>query len=149
MRCMLQYVRRNRTGGTSSHATEDDMGIFSSIRNAIFGTTDDTPAPVINAGTAPAAPEKTVKAVDEVDVEVMLNKMRDAKGEKLHWETSIVDLMKLLNMDSSLDNRKALAAELGYTGPLDGSADMNIRLHRALMKALAVTGGRVPASMLD
>ena len=57
--------------------------------------------------------------------------------------------MKLLDMDSSLDNRKALAAELGYQGPLDGSADMNIRLHRAVMAALAANGGVVPPQMLD
>ena len=57
--------------------------------------------------------------------------------------------MKLLDMDSSLTARKELAAELGYEGPLDGSADMNIRLHRAVMKALSVNGGRVPPQMLD
>ncbi|MCU0729692.1 MAG: DUF3597 domain-containing protein [Sphingopyxis sp.] len=124
------------------------MGIFSSIRNAIFGTNEEVAAP------APAAApvEKVAKAaepLDAVDVEAILNEKRATKGQDLNWETSIVDLMKLLDMDSSLQSRKELAAELGYEGPLDGSADMNIRLHRALMKALAVTGGRVPASMMD
>jgi hypothetical protein len=140
---------------------EDKMGIFSSMRNAIFGSSEEVAPPQVGAalGVAaasalPAAAEKIVKTEGgaktmDVDIELMLNKMRDAKGIKLNWETSIVDLMKLLNMDSSLDNRKALAQELGYDGPLDGSADMNIRLHKAVMRALAVTGGKVPAAMLD
>ena len=120
------------------------MGIFSSIRNAIFGGgDDDSAAPA--ATTAPAA----VAAPVAVDVEAVLNAKLAAKGADLNWETSIVDLMKLLDMDSSLTARKELAAELGYEGPLDGSADMNIRLHRAVMKALSVNGGRVPPQMLD
>ncbi len=122
------------------------MGIFSSIHNAIFGTYDDTPAP---APMQKVEAAKTVAPTDEADIEKLLNKKREAKGQDLNWETSIVDLMKLLDMDSSLQSRKDLAAELGYDGPLDGSADMNIRLHRALMRALAVTGGKVPAQFMD
>lgn len=121
------------------------MGIFSSIRNAIFGSdAESTPAAAPAAATAaPAAPAA------EVDVEAVLEAKLAAKGVDLNWRTSIVDLMKLLDMDSSLQARKDLAAELGYEGPLDGSADMNIRLHRAVMKALSVNGGRVPPQMLD
>ncbi|MEQ1509173.1 MAG: DUF3597 domain-containing protein [Sphingopyxis sp.] len=126
------------------------MGIFSSIKNAIFGQSIDAAAAgaamgagVATAATAAAAPSAPV------DVEAVLNAKLAAKGQDLNWQSSIVDLMKLLDMDSSLTARKELAAELGYDGPLDGSADMNIRLHRAVMKALSVNGGVVPAAMLD
>lgn len=124
------------------------MGIFSSIKNAIFGS-DESPAPAAApAAPAPAAPVAAAPAA-EVDVEAILTAKNAAKGGGFNWETSIVDLMKVLDMDSSLTARKELAAELGYDGPLDGSADMNIRLHRAVMKALSVNGGRVPPQMLD
>lgn len=121
------------------------MGIFSSIRNAIFGGSDAESAGAAVAAAAPAAAAPAA----EVDVEAILEAKLAAKGVALNWRTSIVDLMKLLDMDSSLSARKELAAELGYDGPLDGSADMNIRLHRAVMRALAVNGGRVPPQMLD
>ena len=70
-------------------------------------------------------------------------------GQDLNWRTSIVDLMKLLGIDSSLANRKELAQELGYTGELDGSAEMNIWLHKAVMRELAANGGKVPADLTD
>ncbi|MBH1992693.1 MAG: DUF3597 domain-containing protein, partial [Sphingomonadaceae bacterium] len=70
-------------------------------------------------------------------------------GSELNWRSSIVDLMKLLGIDSSLDNRKELATELGYTGALDGSAEMNIWLHKAVMRELAKNGGKVPADLTD
>lgn len=124
------------------------MGIFSSIRNAIFGGGDAESAGVNVETAAPIAATAAAPAV-EVDVEAVLEAKLAAKGADLNWRTSIVDLMKLLDMDSSLQARKDLAAELGYEGPLDGSADMNIRLHRAVMKALSVNGGRVPPQMLD
>jgi hypothetical protein len=73
-----------------------------------------------------------------------------AKGNPdLNWRTSIVDLMKLLDLDSSLANRKELATELGYTGATDGSAEMNIWLHKAVMRELANNGGTVPADLKD
>jgi Domain of unknown function (DUF3597) len=70
-------------------------------------------------------------------------------GKNLNWRSSIVDLMKLVGMDSSLQERKDLAMELGYTGELEGSAEMNIWLHKAVMRELAANGGVVPADMLD
>ena len=73
----------------------------------------------------------------------------EAAGKDLNWRTSIVDLMKLLGIDSSLANRKELATELGYTGELDGSAEMNIWLHKAVMRELAANGGKVPADLTD
>ena len=122
------------------------MSIFSSIKNAIFGRKAEaaTPAPVANA--APAAPAPSL-AVADIDVAANLAAM--AEGKELNWRTSIVDLMKLLDIDSSLTNRKELATELGYTGALDGSAEMNIWLHKATMRELAANGGKVPAELLD
>ena len=69
------------------------------------------------------------------------------KREKLNWRESIVDLMKLLDLDSSLPARKQLAQELGYKGELNGSAEMNIWLHRQVMQKLAANGGKVPADL--
>lgn len=125
------------------------MGIFSSIKDAIFGkkaVAATTPAPsAIPLETAAAAPEPV--AITEVDVIANLEEM--AAGKNLNWRTSIVDLMKLLGMDASLQERKDLAMELGYTGELEGSAEMNIWLHKAVMRELAANGGKVPAELLD
>ena len=98
---------------------------------------------------ATAAPTGAPAAVPQVDVVAKLEEMAKANPEKLNWKVSIVDLMKLLGIDSSLDNRKSLAQELGYTGALDGSADMNIWLHKAVMRELAANGGKVPADLTD
>ena len=84
-----------------------------------------------------------------VDVEAVLKRMAADNKQQLNWQTSIVDLMKLLGMDSSLENRKELARELGYTGDTGDSAAMNIWLHKRVMKELAAHGGKVPANMLD
>lgn len=125
------------------------MGIFSKIKDAIFGkkaVAATTPAPsTISFDNAPVAPAPI--AVTEVDVIANLEEMAD--GKDLNWRTSIVDLMKLLGMDASLQERKDLAMELGYTGELEGSAEMNIWLHKAVMRELAANGGKVPAELLD
>jgi hypothetical protein len=84
-----------------------------------------------------------------VDVAAMLDDAVTRKGQKLDWRRSIVDLMKALDLDSSLDNRKALAKELNYEGDTTKSAAMNVWLHKALMKKLAETGGRVPPELMD
>ena len=87
---------------------------------------------------------------DDIDVEALLTQKLHAKGDPdLNWRTSIVDLMKLLDLDSSLANRSELATELGYTGAKDGSAEMNMWLHREVMRKLAVSGGTVPAELQD
>jgi hypothetical protein len=133
------------------------MSIFGSIASAIFGkgkTASATPlapsAPgkpasqgTATAGGAPA----TGKAMTPVEVEAMIKKIADAQSEKLDWQRSIVDLMKLLKLDSSLSARKQLAQELGYKGSLDGSAEMNVWLHKQVMTKLAETGGVVPESI--
>lgn len=128
------------------------MSFFGKIKDAIFGKKAEA-APVTPAQTtaetpatsAPAAPQ----AISEVDVESILNGLSANSDQKLNWRTSIVDLMKLLDLDSSLDNRKELATELGYSGAKDGSAEMNIWLHKAVMRELEKNGGTVPASMKD
>jgi hypothetical protein len=85
-----------------------------------------------------------------IDVNAVLTQRMAARGgPALNWKTSIADLMRLLDLDPSLDNRKALATELGYTGEKDGSAEMNIWLHRKVMEGLAANGGQVPANMAD
>ncbi|WP_376097378.1 DUF3597 domain-containing protein [Roseomonas sp. CCTCC AB2023176] len=97
---------------------------------------------------AAVASETTIiRPSQPVDVEAVLNGIASQNPQKLNWRTSIVDLMKLLDLDSSLESRKELATELGYTGPKDGSAEMNTWLHRQVMTKLAENGGRVPDSL--
>ena len=85
----------------------------------------------------------------QVDVEQVLNDMASKNPQKLNWRTSIVDLMKLVGMDSSLQERKQLADELGYKGDKSDTATMNIWLHKQVMKKLEENGGKVPADLLD
>lgn len=124
------------------------MGIFSTIKDKIFGKKED-PKPAAPApAAAPAAPAAPVApaAISEVDVVAQLAAMPGA--DKLNWKTSIVDLFKLLGIDSSYANRKELAQELGRTD-YEGSAEDNIWLHKATMRELAKNGGKIPADMLD
>ncbi|WP_244828753.1 DUF3597 domain-containing protein [Caballeronia sp. TF1N1] len=150
------------------------MSIFSSILNKIFP--QDHPAasasgaatPPASPGAAPATPTASgtptstpagtasaeparppVTPMPEVDVEAILTQKQQQSGATLNWRTSIVDLLKLLDLDSSLDARKSLAAELHYTGNTDDSASMNIWLHKQVMKKLAENGGKVPADLQD
>ncbi len=128
------------------------MGIFSSIKNAIFGKAKAAPAPAPEATLQPQAspqPQPAPEAPQEVDIEAVLTELDSMDGRNLNWRSSIVDLMKLVGLESSLAERKELAQELGYTGALDGSAEMNIWLHKRVMQELAANGGKVPASMLD
>ena len=124
------------------------MGIFSRIKDAIFGGSAKAQEAPAEAVAVEAAPIESVE-ITAVDVEGNLNSIAAAKGVDLNWRTSIVDLMKLLDIDSSLENRKELAQELGYTGDLNGSAEMNIWLHKAVMNELAANGGTVPADLRD
>ncbi len=122
------------------------MGILSSILNKIFPSANAAPvAPP--AADVPAAPEIT--AIDQVDVEHILNGMAQQSAEQLNWHTSIVDLLKLLHLDSGMASRKELAQELHYTGDMNDSASMNIWLHRQVMNKLAANGGKVPADLLS
>jgi hypothetical protein len=130
---------------------EQTMSIFGKIMSAIFGTKAEA-APAgggATAGTAtgagPAAGSAT--PAQTVDVAPILDKAVAAKKEKLEWRTSIVDLMKALDIDSSLGARKELAKELGYTGDSNDSASMNIWLHKQVMTKLAANGGKLPADI--
>lgn len=139
------------------------MGIFDRIKGAIFGRAQAAEAPAPTAGStpasqpaapsSPAAPVPTASAssapAQPVDVAAILNAAVAAKKQKLNWRTSIVDLMKALDMESSLAERKELAAELGYSGSTSDTATMNMWLHKALLKKLAENGGKVPADLLD
>jgi 3-oxoacyl-ACP reductase-like protein len=128
------------------------MSIFSKIKDAIFGHKAKAATPAATpAATAPAAPAAPAAPtpITEVDVMANLESLEQSQGANLNWKTSIVDLMKLLGIDSSLSNREELARELGYTGALGGSAEMNIWLHKAVMRELAKNGGKVPAALTD
>jgi 3-oxoacyl-ACP reductase-like protein len=135
------------------------MSIFGKIKDAIFGVKPaaapaSTPTPAAPTAAAPSAPAAAPAPaapapIGEVDVLANLEALAAGKGATLNWRTSIVDLMKLLDLDSSLQNREELAKELGYTGALDGSAAMNIWLHKAVMRELAKNGGKVPAELTD
>ena len=127
------------------------MGIFSTIKNAIFGGEEEKAASVPTAAApataAPVAAPAPAAPAAPVDV-VALMEAKNA-GRNLNWRVSIVDMLALLDMDHSLAARKELATELGYTGELNGSAEMNIWLHKAVMKELAANGGHIPADLLD
>ncbi len=148
------------------------MGIFDSIKNAVFGSAaaaaepEPDPAPAAEAATpapaaakpapaasasspADAATAPAAKAPAVVDVAAVLDAAVAAKGQQLDWRHSIVDLMKALDLDSSLGARKELAAELAFAGDTSDSASMNIWLHKQLMKKLADNGGKVPAELTD
>lgn len=102
------------------------------------------------AAPAPAAPATAAPAVlSGIDVEEVLADLAAKSEQKLNWQTSIVDLMKLLGMESSLANRKALADELGFKGDKSDSAAMNIWLHKEVVKAFAANGGKLPGKLLD
>jgi Domain of unknown function (DUF3597) len=140
---------------------EDSMSIFGNIMGSIFGHAKAaTPAPGTHApGAAPAAggakPATGGPATAStgpaggppVDVEAVLTHLASQNHEKLDWRKSIVDLMKLLNLDSSLHARKELAKELHFTGDMNDSASMNIWLHKQVMTKLAENGGKVPDSL--
>ncbi len=154
------------------------MSIFSKIKDAIFGGAaqaapasptgaEPTPAPSSIpepaattappvGGTGQAVPSTAGASVPapstgtaSVEVAPILDAAVARSGQKLDWKHSIVDLMKALGMDASLAERKELAEELGYTGEKDGSAEMNIWLHKALLRKLSENGGKVPAELLD
>jgi hypothetical protein len=130
------------------------MSIFGSIVSAIFGSKAPA-APPASSSAAPssgtasgAAPSATASSpISRSEVEAQIAKIASERGGKFNWQQSIVDLMKLLDLDSGLGARKQLAQELGYTGALDGSAEMNVWLHKQVMTKLAESGGKVPESL--
>ena len=131
------------------------MSILGKIMGSIFKRKPDTPtaaAPTPAAPTAsPAAPVTNAAATapqpQSVDVDGILDFMNEQRDQKLNWRTSIVDLMKLLGMESSLAERKELADELGYTGDTSDSASMNIWLHKQVIQKIVDNGGQLPRDM--
>ena len=126
------------------------MSIFDKIKGAIFGTKAEANLPSATKG--PAAPSSgganpVSAAAEAIDIAPILDSAVAAKKEKLQWRTSIVDLMKALDIESSLNARKDLAKELGYTGDTNDSATMNIWLHKQVMTKIAENGGKVPADL--
>ena len=137
------------------------MSIFATLKNAIFGGATRAPqgptAPTAAVASPaavsipprvnpPAAPAQASAGI-QVDIEAILNAKAAKKPEHLNWQSSIVDLMKLVDIDPSLENRKALASELGYAGDTSDTAKMNVWLHHEVMLQLAAAGGKVPESM--
>jgi 3-oxoacyl-ACP reductase-like protein len=139
------------------------MGLFNKLMSKIFGHaapattasasqaataapaaggTPQTPAAAGSSAPAPAA-------APVVDVAAVLNDLAKKNPEKLDWRKSIVDLMKLVGMDSSLTARKQLATELHFTGDMNDSASMNVWLHKQVLKKLAENGGKVPPELLS
>ena len=138
------------------------MGLFNTLLTKIFSHASSSAAPASapSTGSAPGAgpssgtqtstPASTASApAQQVDVAAILDGLAAKNSEKLDWKHSIVDLMKLVGMDSSLSSRKELATELGYTGDENDSATMNVWLHKEVLKRLAANGGKVPQNLLD
>jgi len=147
------------------------MSIFNAIKNAIMGrplnyetleAVAEARAAQQSAGAGAAVgaavaqqaqpsvqPQPQPQTLSDVDMTQILDQRAASAGQPLNWRTSIVDLMKLVGIDASLDNRKALARELGYSGDFTGTADQNIWLHREVMRQLAANGGNVPAGLAD
>lgn len=129
------------------------MGLFSKILDKLgFGSAAAEPAPAADvpaaAPTAPAAPAAPV-AISAVDVVAQLEALAAKSPEKLNWKLSIVDLMKLLGLDSSLGARKELATELGCPADkMSDSAQMNMWLHKTVLQKLADNGGNIPKELL-
>jgi Domain of unknown function (DUF3597) len=140
------------------------MSVFGNIVSAIFGSKhaasvataagSSAPSPSTATAAGAGAPSAATSAgsaaakpISKADLDAILAKLADDQDEDYDWKRSIVDLMKLLKLDSGLGARKQLAQELGYTGALDGSAEMNVWLHKQVMTKLAESGGKVPDSL--
>ena len=134
------------------------MSIFGKIKDAIFGHHAEAAPAQAQQPQASAMPQMNQQATPQqpaaqqpaqaVDVDATLADLAAKKGEKLNYQSSIVDLMKLLDLDPSLANREQLAQELGYQGARDGSAEMNIWLHKRVMEELEKNGGKVSAALM-
>ena len=141
------------------------MGMFSNLMSKIFGkapavtsapastTASHPPSPVSHSGAPAASPPSSsasgTTAAAPVDVDAVLSGLAAKHSETLDWKKSIVDLLKLVGMDSGLSARKELATELGYSGDQSDSSQMNLWLHREVLKKLAANGGKVPPELLD
>ncbi|ACD16187.1 DUF3597 domain-containing protein [Paraburkholderia phytofirmans] len=133
------------------------MSIFGDIVHKLFGKAKpDQPAPAVEPTPDPAAAQAAAPAATpapaplaDVDVAVVMDQFVSESGQTLNWRTSIVDTLKALGVDSSLEHRKELARELKYTGDTNDSASMNIWLHKQVMVALAANGGKLPPDLAN
>ena len=140
------------------------MSVFGNIMSAIFKSATPAATPTAeheddrkrasstrasgsSAATAESGDSSATATLERVDVTAVLTKLASQNKEKLDWRRSIVDLMKLLKLDSSLAARRQLARELHYAGDMDDSAPMNVWLHKEVMQKLAENGGKVPADL--
>ena len=131
------------------------MSIFGDIVNKLFGKAKpDQPAPAVEPTPDPAAAQAAAPdaapappPLTDVDVAVVMDQFVSESGQTLNWRTSIVDTLKALGVDSSLEHRKQLAQELKYDGDMNDSASMNVWLHRQVMQALAANGGKLPSDL--
>jgi Domain of unknown function (DUF3597) len=145
--CTAKQARsRNIFEAMPSRAAQNQefaMGIFSSIKDAIFGhAAQAAPMPVAVETAAPAP----APAPEVVDIEAVMTGL-EASHPGLNWRVSIVDLMKMLDLDSSHAHRLELASELGFPGDTSDSASMNIWLHKQVMSELEANGGKVPSDL--
>lgn len=125
------------------------MGFFSSILDKLRGHAKPTQAEAQKQQSQYAPASGTIQPIQIVDVEVVLSQLAAKKGGGGNYRTSIVDMLKLLDLDSSLEARKGLAEELNVHAGAHGSAEQNIALQKAVMRKLAENGGKVPDSMRD
>ena len=125
------------------------MGLFNNIMSKIFGHAEAAPKTVSTLGGADVAGTVGTQTLEQVDVAVILERLADKNPESLNWRESIVDLMKLVGMDSSLNARKQLATELHYSGDQSDTAKMNIWLHKEVLRKLSENGGKVPQELLS
>ncbi|NML30389.1 DUF3597 domain-containing protein [Paraburkholderia antibiotica] len=128
------------------------MSIFGDIVHKLFGKAKpDQPPPAAEPTPDPAAAQAATPdapaPLTDVDVAAVMDQLVSESGQTLNWRTSIVDTMKALGIDSSLDHRKQLAQELKYSGDMNDSASMNIWLHKQVMQALAANGGKLPPDL--
>jgi hypothetical protein len=133
----------NGSGAGAVASAGAQSGGASGLSRASQEAGANLPPPQAATTAAGAAPP-----MGGIDIEANLNRLAAQRGERLNWRTSIVDLLKLVGMDSSLEARRALADELGFTGDRNDSAAMNLWLHRQVMQKLAENGGRVPEDLL-
>ncbi len=123
------------------------MGILRTIIDKIFPANQENSMPSATGAARPEPMTYVSTPSQELDVEKILDDLAAKAPQKLNWKNSIVDLMKLLDIDSSLSARKLLAQELHYSGALDGSTEMNLWLHRQVMDKVAANGGKVPTEL--
>ena len=124
------------------------MGLFNNLMSKIFGTASSAAPSQPSSAPASAGSGGASPAAQTVDVAAVLDGLAAKNPEKLDWKHSIVDLMKLVGMDSSFTARKQLAAELHYSGDPNDSASMNVWLHKEVLKKLSENGGKVPQELL-